>query len=225
MNQDKLSQYLREFLFESKGRNALLYEEASKFVRSLKRDYANKEIAYNYYLGFGYYEDNKLIPFLRPYLPFKFNIQGHSSFNYNFYIQKFDSNGDVSDIYYKFGDSPFERVKLKKPLDLFGHFLNKKDEVSYDTLLKYGLHFSFHFISEETRGLGERFEYLLNNTKNTGDDLVRDEELYKQEINKPYKECWTEDYIDDVTGEVKSIRRCEYRLPGGKDFRYKDFNI
>jgi hypothetical protein len=225
MNQDKLSQYLREFLFESKGRNALIYEEASKLVRMLKRDYANQEIRYTHFLGFGdNYSDNDEISLLRPYLPFRFNIQGHSKYRYNFYIHKFDNDGNIIEIFYKFGEKAHEIIKLKKPLDLFGHFLNKKTEDSYLTISDYAIHWNFSFVSKETKNFAVYFEDLIRRTKNTGDDLVRDDELYKQEINNPYKYCWEEDYLDDETNEVKTIRRCEYSFPGNKQYRTRTLN-
>ena len=220
---DKLSQYLREFLLESKGRNALIYEEASKLVRVLKRDYANQEIRYTHFLDFGCNSDKDEISLLRPYLPFKFNIQGNSKYNYNFYIHKFDNDGNIIEIFYKFGEKAHEIIKLKKPLDLFGHFLNKKTEDSYDVLINYAIHWSFSFVSEETSNFGEYFQDLIERTKNTGDDLVRDDELYKQEINNPYKYCWDEDYLDDETNEVKTIRRCEFNFPGNKKLRNRSW--
>lgn len=211
MGNDKLSQYLREFLLESKGRNALIYEEASKLVRMLRRDYANKEITGRLYFDFN--DINEEIKFLRPYLPFRFNIQGSHEFWFS--IHKFDGDGNIIELNYNFNGKN-EIIKLKKPLDLFGYYLNKKNSDSYMELFSYSQR-DFPFNTEETKKFGDYFLNLMYDTKNTGDELGRDDLQYRSDIDpsEPYKYCWDEDYLD-ANDQVRTMRRCEYRLPGNK---------
>ena len=83
----------------------------------MRRDFANKEIPKGGGLSFESFPGTKdLVNFLKPYLPFRWNVQ---SVHYHYFeIHKFDADGNVIEVVYHFHNS-YEIVKLKKPLDLF----------------------------------------------------------------------------------------------------------
>lgn len=223
MGKDKLSEYLREFILESKGRNALIYEEASKLVRMLRNAFANKEIPDR---GF-YFElvghKKELVDFLRPYLPFRFNIQDKHDFEFS--VHKFDSDGNVIELNYYFMGK-WDIIKLKKPLDLFGYYLNKKNKDFYEILAYYPQMY-LRFMDKEFQDFSKYFTDLIKKTENTGDELGRDDLKYREghDPNKSYKYCWDEDYVDEETNEVKTLRKCEYKLPSSKRFSYSSKEI
>lgn len=213
MGKDKLTNFLRDYIFEGMGRNALLRNEAEKLVRMLKRDFANKEIGHFFYGE----ELPEYIRLLKPYLPFRFNIQ--HSHDVDFGIRKFDSNGNVVEVTYHFGNNS-EPIKLKSPLDIFNYFLNLRDKLGnvmtsgYSKLMDFAAHSE---ASKETREFGREFYELIKKTKDTGDELGRDDvsgtNLYP---DKPFKEKWIEDYVTDDGDDVKSIEQIQYKLPGSK---------
>ena len=75
MKDDKLSIYLREFLIESKGRNAFIYEEMSKLVDMMKSYLIkNKKLT----MGEKFSAGSSNI--LKNYLPFRLNVQKKNRF-------------------------------------------------------------------------------------------------------------------------------------------------
>lgn len=235
MNRDIIKKTIREYLNESQGRSGFLYEQFSKLVKMLRSDYANKEIedASDVYLahGFSFYIDNQkeLLSLLEPYITSKINVRLKGE--HEFFIKKFDGNGNIIEIvhyyYNEYVDKPLKRIiKLNKPLDLFGYFLNKRSKEYYDKLYMFASNY-FPFIKNETLDFAANIYDLIDSTKNTGDELSRDDLSLRDDIdsNKPYKYCWEEDYYDDEEERVKTFRRCEYNLPGNKRISVKGKEI
>lgn len=207
MKDDKLTIYLREFLIESKGRNAFIYEEMSKLV-DMMRSYVIEKKTLGSDSSFEI-ETNDI----KNYLPFKLNIQRNISFSVN----EFDNNGNLIKVKYWFGNTmDHSVVELKKPFDIFGYYLNKKDMKSYDTLFDIS-----SYLDQSVYAYGIRVRKLIQSTKNKGDELGRDDvkklgdDAYDLgiEYDKPYKQTWFEDYVDDNTGQLKTIRKIQYKLP------------
>lgn len=288
MSGDKLSEYLKEFLLESKGRGGLLYDQASKLVKLLRNRFANQVIE-GKGLYFESFIDEPITEFLEPYLitislekkikilkyflnyiskktnyeeidSFKEFVEFASSMGvinlikvkplWRFYndnvikvsvnwdtisseilkpflfqmddvsINEFDDKGNIIKIN-NYIDGDDKIVKLKKPLDLFGYLLNKRNEKSYLKLL-YFSELNLPFIDDEVLRFSEKFYDLIRTTKNTGDELSRDDIRYDEfdnpniEPNKSYKYCWDEDFFDKETNQIKTFRRCEYKLPTSK---------
>jgi hypothetical protein len=208
MKGDKLSEYLKEFLIESKGRNTLIYEEVSKLVDMMKKEAKSHNFIYNFPIN--------EINILKPYLPFRFNIQRQIG-GIEFDAKEFDNNGNLIKVVYLFKYKS-EVIELKKPFDLFGYYLNKRDMNGYDNLFDMSAFFNDKSIMD----YANKIRKLISDTKNKGDELSWDDvgdidsdDAHYLGIHKgePYKYSWFEDVYDDNDELVKTKRRTTYKLP------------
>jgi len=208
MKGDKLSEYLKEFLIESKGRNALIYEEVSKLVDMMKKEAKSNNIIYSVPID--------EIDILKNYLPFRMNIQKKIG-SIEFEGREFDNNGNLIKVVYWFKYKS-EVIELKKPFDIFGYYLNKRDMNGYNKLFDMSAFFNDKSIMD----YANKIRKLISDTKNTGDELgwddvgnIDSDDAYYLGIRKgePYKYSWFEDVYDDNDELVKTKRMTNYKLP------------
>jgi hypothetical protein len=208
MKGDKLSEYLKEFLIESKGRNALIYEEVSKLVDMMKKEAKSNNIIYSVPID--------EIDILKNYLPFRMNIQKKIG-SIEFEGREFDNNGNLIKIVYWFKYKS-EVIELKKPFDIFGYYLNKRDMNGYNKLFDMSAFFNDKSIMD----YANKIRKLISDTKNTGDELgwddvgnIDSDNAHYLGIHKgePYKYSWFEDLYDDNDELVKTKRMTNYKLP------------
>ena len=218
MKDDKLSIYLREFLIESKGRNAFIYEEMSKLVDMMKSYLIkNKKLTMGKKFSAGSSD------ILKNYLPFRLNVQ--KKIGFEFACNEFDTNGNLIKVDYYFGNETKPSVvDLKKPFDILGYYLNKKNMESYDKLFDICA-----YLDRSVLDYSIKVRKLILSTENIGDELGRDDvkELGSHAdhlgigYGKPYKYSWVEDYVDD-DGQTKSTKRYNYKLPNRNKVSIRD---
>jgi len=141
------------------------------------------------------------------------------------YTHKFDGNGNLVTIKISYWDETngiwkVLLVELNKPFDFFSYFLNKrKYDDGYENLILLGTQYGTNPFGVEIGSFANNLDKFYHDTKNTGDELSRNDITGRDDLgdldNKSWKNCWDEDF-EDEDGKIRTIKRCEYKLPNSK---------